>query len=149
VRKSFKLTDSLDQVIYDFSEGNFGALSVVMKIDQRADLGGFLNLLKLDDMNIRGTQIWYGYKDYCKEELELFVKCLNDPNEAEQLCKAINVRAAYYEGENAYKAVTHGASYSDREKLRLTKEEVVELKKNEPIVHPEAKKKTKEKNIEM
>ena len=61
------------------SEGNPGGLSVVMQI-----LNGPqpLALLSMDDMNIRGTQIWVGYKDYCGEDIDKFLKCLKDRDQS-------------------------------------------------------------------
>jgi hypothetical protein len=42
---------------------------------------GVLDILHLNDMNMRGSQIWVGYKDYCGEELSRFLECVraHDP----------------------------------------------------------------------
>lgn len=67
----------------------------------------FMFLLNLDDMNIRGPQIWVAYKDICKGDLEQLVGRIEkrDP----ELVAAIN--RIIPDGEQA---VEHGASFAHR-----------------------------------
>lgn len=44
------------------------------------DLGVIL-LCHLDDMNIRGSQIWIGYKYHCGQDLDRFMGCVTSRNE--------------------------------------------------------------------
>lgn len=37
---------------------------------------GLISVLSLDDMNIWGSQIWIGYKDYCGSDLDKFAECI-------------------------------------------------------------------------
>jgi hypothetical protein len=53
------------------AEGNPGALNVLIELEKSDNL---VWAMHLDDMNIRGTQIWLGYKDYCKQDLNKFVE---------------------------------------------------------------------------
>jgi hypothetical protein len=64
-RKKVELNWTTPQLITEMSEGNPGALSVLVELD--LDL-----ILDLDDMNIRGPQIWVGYKDHCGKSIERF-----------------------------------------------------------------------------
>lgn len=57
------------------SENNPGALRVLSELLERSSLGFFL-ALHLDDMNIRGTQIWVGYKDHCDQDIKKFAECI-------------------------------------------------------------------------
>ena len=59
MRKRIELTDSMNDMLFKMSEGNPGGLNVLMGLMDRDPLV----FLALDDMNIRGTQIWIGYKD--------------------------------------------------------------------------------------
>jgi hypothetical protein len=90
------------------SEGNPGAISVMMQILQKdkEDFGlGFINLLDLDDMNIRGEQIWVGYKDHCGENIDTFIDAIK--NRDKGMIDTINKSCS-----KRYTAVCHGASFN-------------------------------------
>jgi len=69
-------------------------------------------LLSLDDMNMRGSQIWVGYKGHCGEDIEKFVQCINDrdSNMVEVVNKECYHPEIEYDGYDE-KAVTNGASF--------------------------------------
>jgi len=73
MREEIKLEDSVMDVVIKMSEGNPGAVTVLSQMLKGDDL---LLLLHLDDMNIRGSQIWVGYKDHCHQDIELFKACI-------------------------------------------------------------------------
>lgn len=73
-RKALKLEDTFEQFMMKMSEGNPGALTVLMQIVEKDPNLGLLQILNLDDMNVRGTQIWIGYKDHCGENIDLFIE---------------------------------------------------------------------------
>lgn len=52
-------------LMYELSEGNPGALNVVSHLDYR-------ELAILVRTQLRGSMIWVGYKDICKEDIETF-----------------------------------------------------------------------------
>jgi hypothetical protein len=56
-------------------------------------------------MNIRGSQIWVGYKDFAHEDINVFKEALLKRDE--EMVNMINDECASY-GEIA---VTHGGSY--------------------------------------
>ena len=87
-RKSINITDNTETVTLLLAEGNPGGLTILARILESRGLVGFDTLLHLDDMNIRGSQIWIGYKDYCKEDLNKFVEAVKrrDP----EMVKLIN-----------------------------------------------------------
>jgi hypothetical protein len=70
-----ELTDTLMDIMYKMSEGNPGAMTVLMRImkesgeidPQCAD--PIMHVLGLDSHGIYGPRIWMFYKDACKENL--------------------------------------------------------------------------------
>ena len=120
MRKRIELTDSMEDIICEMSEGNPGGLIVLMQLMTRDPL----IFLHLDDMNIRGTQIWIGFKDCCKKNIDLFIKLINSRDE--NLVKGINIKASRQGTRD--KAVTGGASCErDASKLEFTDEEMKKL----------------------
>lgn len=79
-RGKINLDGSNIDLIAQMSEGNPGAMTVLVGLMKVPNLKppGPLFLLHLDDMNIRGSQIWVGYKDYCKEDMPAFAKAVQD-----------------------------------------------------------------------
>ncbi len=98
----------------EMSEGNPGAVSVLTQFIND-DIKDLMLLLSLDDMNIRGTQVWIGYKDFCKEDIEKFKACIHT-RDADMITK-INMEGL--RGNHKHKAVTSGASYDKRELLEV------------------------------
>jgi hypothetical protein len=71
-----KLTNTMKEIIANMSEGNPGAVKVIInlmkftpKIDPQAMFGGLAPLMSLDTLNIYGSRIWMLYKDVCKESV--------------------------------------------------------------------------------
>ncbi len=64
-------------------------------------------------MNIRGSQIWVGYKDHCKQDIEAFKTAISQRDQA--MVDTINSECFQpdldYEGYKE-KAVTSGASFT-------------------------------------
>lgn len=59
------------------AEGNIGALNVLMALS-RHDFNGFVAILDLDDMNMRGEQIWIAFKYHCDQSIaKLMELCRN------------------------------------------------------------------------
>lgn len=58
------------------ADANPGAAIVLCEMMEKED---FLTLLfHLDDMGISGSKIWLGFKDYCKQDLDLFIDLVNN-----------------------------------------------------------------------
>lgn len=64
-------------------------------------------ILNLDDMNIRGSQIWLGYKDHCGQDLEVFKKAIDDRDP--KMIELINHHGML--GNHPHRAVHGGASF--------------------------------------
>jgi len=92
-------------LIFIMSEENPGALSVLYKLLENPM--GITDILHLDDMNIRGSQIWVGYKDHCYEDIEKFRDSIRGRNK--DMVETINQKCQKEQGEIA---VTSGASYN-------------------------------------
>lgn len=63
----------MDSLI-ELAEGNPGAASILARIAAQDGPSSVVDLLHLDDMNIRGVQIWVGYKDHCNSDLDKFLE---------------------------------------------------------------------------
>lgn len=103
-REKLTLETSVMEALITMSEGNPGAASVLAKLMQKYNEMGFMAALHLDDMNMRGSQIWVGYKDYCGQDLEKFFAALTSRDPA--MVAKVNEKCGYT-GELA---VTHGSS---------------------------------------
>ncbi len=68
--------DTMKDFYHLMSEGNPGAITVLGNIMSNDPISGFNTLLHLDDMNIRGSQIWVAFKDYCKKDLSMLVEAV-------------------------------------------------------------------------
>lgn len=102
-RRKIDSTMSTFDVIQIMSNGNIGAFTTLMKL---VKLEETLCLLHLDDMNIREDMIWYGFKDYCGQNMEKFINCIKDRSE-----DMINCINEYCEMSNhEHRAVEMGAS---------------------------------------
>lgn len=86
-------------------EGNPGALAVLMQLLENPDFKESVHIiLSMDDMNIRGSQIWVAFKDHCKQDLELLKKLVLARDK--ELIATVNK-----ECPGAEKAVMGGASF--------------------------------------
>lgn len=71
------LSDSVMDIIFKMSQGNPGAATVIGKLlassgdDKAEQAKNFLLLLHLDDMGMRGGQIWEAFK-HCNNDLDVF-----------------------------------------------------------------------------
>lgn len=107
--------------IFTMSEGNPGAIKVLGSCLKKQGQMDFMmgTLLHLDDMNIRGSQIWIAFKDYCahgsdritgtNENLNRFIEAVKqrDPNMVDMVNQA---SLKGWTGTQC-KAVTQGASF--------------------------------------
>lgn len=59
-------------IMTKMAEGNPGAATVLGEIMKARPDTWRVYVGHLDDMNIRGSQIWIAYKDYCGRDIEKF-----------------------------------------------------------------------------
>lgn len=124
-RPKIELEDSMFDVIYKISEGVPGAIVGITQL-MESDEAGFMLLLGLDDMNIRGSQVWEAYKYLYNEDGKKFAEAVR--NRDKNMVDFINQEMASVGGE---KAVTGGASFDrnkDPNKYRFTELEVEQLR---------------------
>lgn len=124
-REKIELDDSIIDVIVKMSEGVPGAIVGLTELI-KSDKDGFFLMLGLDDMNIRGSQIWEAYKYLYNENGEKFAQAIKARDK--HMVDFINQEIATIGGE---KAVTGGASFDrakDPNKYRFTELEVEQLK---------------------
>lgn len=67
---------TIQEVLMVMSEGNVGAVNVLVNM-LKNDPFGFLNILALDSMDIRGEQIWRLYKDCSGENIDKFIRTID------------------------------------------------------------------------
>lgn len=113
VRIEINSDDSLREVLLKMSEENPSAMRVMLKIIERLGNSGFSFLLQLDDMNIRGMQIFVGYKYHCGGDLDQFIKCVQEGDP--RMVETINKEGR--KGRYPHRAVTRGAFAGTREFL--------------------------------
>jgi len=72
------LQDTVLEAVVKMSEGNPGAATVCAQLLHR-DLGeGMILLCHMDDMGMRGSAIWVGWKDYAQFDMEKFVTAIRE-----------------------------------------------------------------------
>ena len=120
-RKEISLSSTPLDIMFIMSEGNPGAATVLSKIIETLTVDGIMTVLSLDDMNIRGTQIWIGYKDFCHENLNEFIGAIK--NRSIQMVDVINKEGL--KGNHEAMAVVSGASFDGRKTLPKKEKEVV------------------------
>lgn len=124
-RPKLGFNDTMLDAIMKMTDGNPGAIVGLTSLLKADKTGGML-LFGLDDMNIRGSQIWQAYKYLYKEDGEKFAKAVGRRDR--NMVDFINQELASVGGE---KAVTGGASFDRHktpDKYRFTEEEVEQLK---------------------
>lgn len=92
-------------IVMAMSEGIPGAVHVLMSLIATDPV----LLVTLDDMNIRGSQVWLGYKDHCGEKMERFTRCirqrdtrmLHTINREMARCKGDQPAAVRFDGDGA------------------------------------------------
>ena len=112
-RLEINADDSLHEIIIKASEDNPSAVMVLMKMLRKLSYGAFSIILQMDDMNIRGAQIFVGYKFHCRSDLDLFIGCIE--NRDRKMLEAINNEGR--KGRYPHKAVAGGAVEGRREIL--------------------------------
>lgn len=108
-RKKIDPTGSVLDMLHVMSEGNPGGLNVLMNLMKRDD--GLLTILNLDDMNIRGRQIWVAFKDHCGQDMDKLVQ--DASNRDQDMVGTVNAECVYENdfGSFTERAVESGASY--------------------------------------
>lgn len=107
MRAKIGMGTGIQDVLVTMAEGNIGALTVLMEIMKKDGMIAFTSVLSLDDMNIRGEQIWIGFKYFCEQNLEKFLGCIKSRDE--DMIALINKEASGSEI-----AVKSGASFGRR-----------------------------------
>lgn len=127
-RSDLNIFNDYAAVVAQMSEGNPGALDAMMQAIRQIETPSLVCefLLSLDDMNMRGQQIYVAYSDYSGRDAMKFVEnaVLRDP----EMVAKVNRECAYHSeyGSFLHKAVTAGGS-SNRQ--MFTPEETQELRK--------------------
>ena len=113
-REELRPKENLTAWMEKMAEGNPGALTVLltaMKEKGAQEIGELI--LFMDDMNIRGSQIWIGYKDCCGCDIDKFVGRIKEKDQA--MIDKINEESR--KANIPWKVVPHSASILGREFL--------------------------------
>lgn len=115
-REEININGSVLDMLVLISEGNPGAATVLSRIMNKYDAGA-MSIFDLDDMNIRGTQVWVAFKDVCNEDLDMLCERIKKRDPA--IVDAVNAEMKL-DPSFEWLAVTHGASKPGvRSTLRL------------------------------
>lgn len=76
-RQPVELDDTTQDLVIKMAEGNPGALTVLCQLMERG-MEGLMKILDLDDMNMRGSQIWVAFKDYSGQDLSVLIGALHE-----------------------------------------------------------------------
>ena len=106
-------TLSMTDVLVEMAEGNVGAVTVLARLANGEADGSFMDALHLDDMNIRGSQVWVAYKDFAKEDFAVFVNAVRQRDPA--MIRVVNDEGM--RGNHPHRAVVSGASFGNRPTL--------------------------------
>lgn len=93
--EKIELTDTITDILFKLSGGNPGALNVliqILKSGQSAD--AIILMLSLDDMRVRGSSVWVGYKDFAGEDINVFIAAIRE-RDPEMLAVINSERARY------------------------------------------------------
>lgn len=106
--KRAKITgdQTIPEIIMLMSEGNPGAMSACVELT-KGDPLGTLDILHLDDMNMRGPQIWVAFKDVCNQDVAKFRKKIQARDM--DMISQVNAEMAY-DKSFPHIAVRRGAS---------------------------------------
>lgn len=108
MRAKLDITGGMPELVATLSEGNPGAVNVLMALlEVEGSAPGLVLWLDLDDMNIRGSQIWQASK-WAGGDIAKLAVALRDRDP--DMVTAINLQSKT-EGMQE-RAVTSGASYT-------------------------------------
>lgn len=108
-RDKIGLHMNMVDVLVALAEGNIGAVQVLTQLCEAPT--GFLDCFHLDDMNMRGPQIWVAYKDVCGSDIEVLRKKIKT-RDAEMVA-AVN-KEMLMDPKWKEVAVAHGHSFERR-----------------------------------
>lgn len=79
MKSANKILENMTDMLVRMSEGNPEAITVLtqMLMDHHCN---FIYISQMDEMNMRGPSIWIGYKDYCKEDIKVFIEAVKQNN---------------------------------------------------------------------
>lgn len=112
MRESLSFYDTVMDILVQMAEGNPGACTVLAEMIKRDPVVGVMAVIHMDDMNIRGAQIWVAYKNfYCggkgptfePSQVDAFIAKVIDRDS--EMVRVVNEQSGLLE-----KAVTEGAS---------------------------------------
>ncbi len=68
--------DTID-VVTKITQSNFGALMVINQFIELYPKSVLAKIIILEELNLHGPEIWIGYKDYCGQDINKFIECLD------------------------------------------------------------------------
>lgn len=86
-----RITDlnmSIHDIIIALAEGNPGAVTTLAKI-LNSDPMNLLVVLLFDTYNIYGSHIYIAYKHYAKEDIDVLISALKDPEKRKKMIQTI------------------------------------------------------------
>jgi len=82
-RERISISGNMLDLFMQMSEGNPGAITALSEVIKADDASsGLVPILNLDDMGMRGAQIWVAYSDHCKKDIKVFMQAIKDRDPA-------------------------------------------------------------------
>jgi len=113
VREEITLGMPVRDALVILAEGNVGAATVLARVASGEAGGDILDIFHLDDMNMRGIQIWVAYKDWAGEDLAVFLQGVRHHDARMIEC----VNAVGRLGNYAWLAVKHWQEDGERRRI--------------------------------
>lgn len=107
--------NTIPEIAVQMSEGNPGAITVLGMLLRIGEPDpGWALMLTLDDMNMRGSQIWVAFKDHCGENIEKLAGLIK--NRDQDMVNTVNEQCFNPSLGEGYSelAVTSGASWAHK-----------------------------------
>jgi hypothetical protein len=111
-RAKLSATATWNEITDIITEGHFGSADALLQIIRRAPSPLDI-IFDLDDMNMRGRQIWHAWHDVCGQDMAAFVQRVTDRDSA--LVDGVN---ALTPGEPE-RAVRQGGSFRPKPRTCL------------------------------
>ncbi len=105
------LKKSKGELLTEMSEGNMGTMAILDRMINKSNLINSVvyTFIDLDDMNMRGDQIWIAFHEYCKNNILKFLDCVQKRDE--KMVNYVNnsISKSLESGMVYHKAVREGA----------------------------------------
>jgi len=110
-RHKIQFDGDIQAVMREVSEGHPGTMSLLQTMFDRGDDALRELCVNLDDMNMRGKQVWVAYSQCCDNTIDLFFKMVNERDPG--MIIYVNSMCASVGAKRSHLAVNSGGAGHD------------------------------------